>query len=228
MEFRKSNKQQAPKRPAPQRDDTSSDDDARPFKAPTKVTPSQPTALTHTRQFLFTKKTIIISIVVATITISTLATGLSFQHTANKPENKSGKIIDTLDYQTVLPDGKSITELGGWKRISPLDSEPVYAYADTIDNVPVSVSQQVLPKTLSSTNDDQIAELAKKFNATNKIDGGDTVVYIGSSAKGPQSAILTKKDLLILIKSQKKVSDKAWETYVKSLNTLGARFAPKY
>lgn len=120
-------------------------------------------------------------------------------------------------YQTVLPKDSSIKQLGGWKRISPPGNDPVFAYADQIDSVPISVSQQPLPTSFRSDTANQVAELAKKFNATNKIDAGHTAVYIGTSAKGPQSIIFTKNNLLILIRSQNKIADTSWARYAESL-----------
>lgn len=121
------------------------------------------------------------------------------------------------NYQTVLPKGDSINQLGGWKRISPPENDPVFAYADQIDNVPITVSQQPLPASFKNDIDTQVAELAKKFNATDKITAGDTTVYVGTSAKGPQSTIFTKNNLLILIRTQKKIADASWARYVESL-----------
>lgn len=117
------------------------------------------------------------------------------------------------EYQTVIPKGKNIADLGGWKRVSPPKASPVYAYSDTLDNVSISVSQQPLPPSFNGN----VAELAKKFNATDKVDANGTDVYIGTSAKGPQSTIFTKNGLLILIKSQKSIDDKAWAYYIESL-----------
>lgn len=137
-------------------------------------------------------------------------------------ENSSAstsKATDKPTYTTVVPNGKSVDELGGWKRVSPPKSEPVYAYADSIDGVSISVSQQPLPKSFETNPEVQVADLAKKFNATNKLAAGNIPVYIGTSAKGPQSVILTKNDVLILIKSQKKINDKSWAKYAESLNS---------
>lgn len=122
------------------------------------------------------------------------------------------------EFQTVLPGTKSISELGGWQRISPPQKDPVFAYTDTIGDIPISISQQPLPASFRDDPEAQVAEAAKKFSATTKIDAGATKVYVGTSAKGPQSALLTKNGLLILIKSQKKVDNAAWAEYVKSLN----------
>lgn len=120
-------------------------------------------------------------------------------------------------YQTVLPKGKTINELGGWKRVSPPNDQPVFAFTDAIDGVPVSVTEQPLPQSFKANADSQVAELAKKFNATDKIDASGTDVYVGTSAKGPQSVIFTSGDLLILIKSEKKVSNASWAKYAASL-----------
>jgi hypothetical protein len=119
------------------------------------------------------------------------------------------------EFRAVLPRNKSIDELGGWTRISPPNNEPVYAYTDKIGNTAITVSEQLLPDSFANTG---IADLAKQFNATNKLEGLTTEVYYGTSAKGPQSVIFAKNELLILIKSQAKISDEAWVVYIKSLN----------
>lgn len=134
-------------------------------------------------------------------------------------QNTADEIIENLEYQTVLPESKSITQLGGWKRVSPPDSEPVYAYSDKIGDTSISVSQQPLPESFKKDGiDSEVADLAKKFNATTTFDADTTTAYIGTSAKGPQSVIFTKNSLLILIKSQAKIDEPSWIRYVKSLN----------
>lgn len=183
--------------------------------------PSREAIISYIRQLRFTKKTIIISAVVIAI-IGLLALGLSInRYNTAKEADSSGnpnEVVQELEYQTILPDGKSISELGGWRRVSPSKSDPVFAYTDRIGEASINVSQQPLPKSFIGDTDDEVAELAKKFNATTKIDAGGITVYVGSSAKGPQSAIFTKNSLLILIKSQEKIDDASWSKYIKSLN----------
>lgn len=176
------------------------------------------TPVTRIRHLLLTKKAIVASIVVVAVVGSIAVNAVIKQRTdlENAKKNDPNALIENLEYQTVIPDGKSIGELGGWKRVSPAKSDPVFAYNDTLDGVAINVSQQPLPK--SFKGGDQIADLAKRFNATTKIDANGTTVYVGTSAKGPQSAILSKNDLLILIKSQNKIDDKSWAKYARSLN----------
>lgn len=187
---------------------------------PRQESTAKTTHISQIRQFLVTKKIIALSIGIVAL-ISSFAVDALIRHQSamdNSDTNTSNTLIENVEYQTLLPSDKSISELGGWKRISPEDKDPVFAYVDTIDGVSVSVSQQPLPQSFISHTDSQVAELAKKFNATTEIDAGGTKVYVGTSAKGPQSAILSKNSLLIMIKSQKKIDNKSWAKYAQSLN----------
>lgn len=123
------------------------------------------------------------------------------------------------DYPTLLPDGKTIADFGGWTRVSPPTSNPVFAYADSIGGIRVTVSQQPLPDSFKSGGDgSQLEELAKNFNATDTLQAGSTTIHIGTSAKGPQSIIFTKNDVLILMKAGARLPENALVAYVESLN----------
>lgn len=159
---------------------------------------------------MLNKKTVIIGLVVAVC----LVAGLLIFRSMNNDSNATSK---KPTYQTVLPQGKTIQELGGWKRVSPPEDQPVFAFTDAIDGVPISVTEQPLPQQFKNDIDSQVADLARKFNATHKIDASGTPVYIGTSVKGPQSVIFATKKLLILIKSEKKISDTSWVNYAISL-----------
>lgn len=169
------------------------------------------------------KTTVVIAGVITVVFAGYLISGLftdgtgeaiGSENTANAPK-----------YRTVLPDGKSAEELDGWQRVSPPGSAPVFAYEDSIGGVAISVSQQPMPDSLSGG---QVAELAKKFNATNELKAGGTTAYLGTSAKGPQSVIFAKADLLILIKSEENIGDKQWIAYINSLNNIYTRNVPKF
>lgn len=181
--------------------------------------PQQSTFLSRVRSALTTKTGIVLSIAAVAI-VGTLTTNAVISHLNDSKKTNTddtGHIVENIEYQTVLPEGKSITSLGGWKRVSPSDGDPVYAYVDTIGGVSVSVSQQPLPDTFKGSTDENVAKVAKKFNATNKLEAGNTTAYIGTSAKGPQSVIFSRNGLLILIKSQKQIDNKAWIGYIESL-----------
>lgn len=130
--------------------------------------------------------------------------------------------------KVILPENKTIEELGGWRRVSPPGNDPVFSYTDEIEGINVSVSQQPLPKSFKGDVPGKISELAKGYNATVKIEAGNTIAYIGTSAKGPQSVILTKNDLLILMKSEKQIADTAWADYIKKLYSPDFKNVPKF
>lgn len=185
----------------------------RPAPAPQRVGPT-PTVSKKSRFRRLTsdkKKVTTIGISVSVVILIGLFLTLVIAYNSNSVGSERPK------YQTALPQGKTIDQLGGWKRVSPPEATPVFAYADKIEDIPVTVSQQPLPGSLSANSEAQIASLAKSYNATKELDAEGTPLYVGTSAKGPQSAIMTKKGLLILIKSQKKISDEAWAAYAASL-----------
>ena len=121
------------------------------------------------------------------------------------------------NYKTLLPTGTTIKELGGWHRVSPPDRNPVFAYADTIGGVSVTVSQQPLPDSFKADVDGSVSKLAASYSAKDEVPAGDAKVFVGTSVKGPQSAIMVKQDVLVLIKSTSKISDKNWSDYAFSL-----------
>lgn len=171
--------------------------------------------MVRVKRDIFNKKSVVIATIVFVVVLAliiTLALGRANVHN-DSPIHPT----ESPTYQTVLPSNKSIGSLGGWQRVSPAGSAAVYAYADTITGVPVTVSEQPIPDSFKSDTSGQIAQLAQSYNATDTLDADGVKVYVGTSAKGPQSVILTKNNLLILIKSQQKISDSAWISYAKSL-----------
>jgi len=125
---------------------------------------------------------------------------------------------DTPKFKTILPAGKTIQSLGGWTRVSPSSADPVFAFVDYIGKSPINLSQQPLPDSFKTDTDQQVADLASDFNASEKITVGSINVYIGTSVKGPQSVIFAKNNLLILIKSSVKINNDKWAEYINNLN----------
>jgi hypothetical protein len=120
-------------------------------------------------------------------------------------------------FATLLPVGKTVRTLGGWAKVSPPGRDPAYAYVDMIGSVQIQVSEQPLPANFRADTAHQIEQLAQSFDATDKLMAGTVPVYVGTSAKGPQSVILAKHNLLILIKSAALVPDNKWVAYVNLL-----------
>lgn len=176
--------------------------------------PSKTTIISYVRARKFV-------VLVSALLVVTIAWALIYQYGLRGSSNNP-------DFQAVLPYGKTISRLGGWQRVSPPENDPVFAFADKVDGIPVIVSQQPLPEAFKGNVNNQVADLAKKFNATTELEAGDTTVYVGTSSKGPQSVITAKNGLLILIKSEKVVKDVAWTDYVRSLSDPRSNNLPKY
>ena len=160
------------------------------------------------------KKTIIIAGTAALVVVA-IITGASL-HFINTNKTDTSSVIPA--YKTILPQNKTIKTLGGWERVSPPGAAPVFAYADTINDISISVTEQPLPDSFKSKTSEKVAELAESYSATDELEATNTKVYIGTSAKGPQSVIFVKKNLLVLIKSQNRIDNKLWITYINSLN----------
>lgn len=124
----------------------------------------------------------------------------------------------TPEYDTVLPKGKTIKDYGGWTRVSPPNRDPVFAYADKIGAIPINVSQQPLPKDFADQPDQQVQQFAAGYAANKKLNVNGATAYIGTSAKGPQSVIIVKGELLILIKASAAIPDTEWQKYIQSLS----------
>ncbi len=157
--------------------------------------------------------------------IAIIGTGMYLSRLPTHPKTSNVNTDQTIqplargtpNYATLLPAGKSAADLGGWTRISPANRDPVYAFVDKIGTVQVTVSEQPLPTKLETDPATQVAQLAQNFSATDKFVAGTTTVYIGTSAQGPQSVILTKKNLLILIKSTHTLTNNQWAAYINTL-----------
>lgn len=198
-----------------------------PFSLFKRFKPKQPARSRAELRLRLIKQALATSIAAVVIIVAVYLLATSVSHQSSQPAvAESGG--NGPKYQTVLPDGKTLAKLGGWRRVSPPDDSPVYAFEDKIGDVGISVSQQPLPKSFQANPHDHVAKLAKRFNAADKLTAGDTTLYVGTSVKGPQSVILTKAGLLILIKSKQKVSDAKWIDYVSSLNNIYTRNVPKY
>lgn len=123
----------------------------------------------------------------------------------------------TPNFTPLIPKGKTIEQLGGWQKLTPPSGDAFYVFVDSIGGVSVNVSQQRLPGKFKGDITNKMTDLARAYNANVKLDIDGTKVYIGTSAKGPQSVLFIKNDVLVLIKSWATISDADWTAYIKSL-----------
>lgn len=120
------------------------------------------------------------------------------------------------NFDPVLPQGKTIKSLGGWQKLTSPNGDAFFVFVDTVNGVTINVSQQQLPGKFKGDITNKMTELSRAYNANTKLDADGVPVYVGTSAKGPQSVLFSKNGLLVLMKSWATIPDSAWIAYVKS------------
>ena len=153
------------------------------------------------------------------VAIAMIVAGLGFLGAGIYQVNsaKKDEASNVPNFKPVTPHGKSIDNLGGWQKVTTPNNDVFYAYVDTINGVTVNISQQQLPGKFKADVSNKMLEMARAYNANVKLDVDGIKVYIGTSAKGPQSVLLTKDGVLILMKSWSTIPDSDWTSYIKSL-----------
>ncbi|HSW66657.1 MAG TPA: hypothetical protein VLI54_05970 [Bacillota bacterium] len=122
------------------------------------------------------------------------------------------------EFTTILPANKTIEDLGGWGRVSPPSSDPVFAYSDQLGGVHIVVSEQQMPDSFSGSIDSHVRQVAKQFGSTKKIQSrGGITAYTGTASNGAGSVIFAKKQLLVLIRSTSLVNELSWGDYIDDL-----------
>lgn len=167
------------------------------------------------------RRRVIAVIIIAVLFVASISGYLVFEHNRAASSIPGSKITlpkGTPTYSTILPSGKSSTELGGWTRISPPTSNAVYAYVDKIGTVQISVSEQPLPDSFKNNIEIQVQQLAEAQGASEKITVGALTVHLGTYDKNTQRAIFSKNNLLILITSTGTITNNDWANYINSLN----------
>lgn len=187
------------------------------FKMPKFSKPNVDFASVSKKQRMYAGATLAVLVVVGILVINNKGSddGAAGQVSGEKAEVVQFDVKP--EFAVLSPDGAGVGNLGGFAKISPPDAPPVYTYKDEIVAVPVTVSQQQLPEILQDDRVTKLKELAEQFNAKDEIYVDDDVAYIGTSVKGPQSVVFVKGNILMLIASDTKISNKDWVEYLATL-----------
>lgn len=139
----------------------------------------------------------------------------------NKQQQSDDSSTAVLSDQTEKPNFDYSLPKGD---VSKLEKEPrfdakrqVVNYVDSIGGVEITVSQQPLPEGFKDNTEDKVKKLAEDFTANHVLATANPTAYLGTSAKGPQTVIFAKKDLLVFIQSTSKIDDHDWAEYITSL-----------
>lgn len=137
----------------------------------------------------------------------------------NKSKRPSSQVLAghsaTPAFDTVLPNDNVKDTSSGKVAYEP--SRGVASYTDDIAGTMVTVSQQALPEKFQKDPLGQLGKFAEDINAKDKLVLDEATAYSGLSAKGPQTTVLIKHDLLIFITADKKLPDDELKAYINSL-----------
>jgi len=133
----------------------------------------------------------------------------------NKPKTQAevlGQEAAKPDFDTVYPAGTTNATA-----IKYDPTKKVASYKDTINGTEITISEQPLPTGFAGDVAAKVANLAEQISATEKISATDTTAYAGLSAKGPQTVVFAKNDLLIFIIATEKIETLDWIRYIDSI-----------
>jgi hypothetical protein len=189
-------------------------------EAVAKKTHQQAKKLWQYKSFKFSVAGVFV-IIVALMTVNVLASNQSDDVVAVKP-GTSPLVKQDVDakvpyYDTLLPAGKTIEQLGGWTRSSPTDRNAGFVYVDYIRVNRLTINQQVLPEDFKVDTKVQMEAIAKSLSASEILTVEGLTVYIATSSKGPQTVIFNKNGLLVFLRSNVKLSNDDWIGYINSL-----------
>ncbi len=122
------------------------------------------------------------------------------------------------EFAVLVPKNKKIEDMGGFAKVSPANSAAAYAFIDQVKGVNIKVTQQKLPDTIKANPITELEKLAKNFNATKQLELDGNSVYSGKSAKGAQTLIFTKDDVLVFIAAESTVAEVDWVQYLTNLS----------
>lgn len=136
----------------------------------------------------------------------------------NKPTNSPTGVLSAKDikpdFAYSLP---KATKTGATVETRYDAKRKVVSFKDSIGGVEITVSQQPMPENLKKNTDEGVKKLAEGFSANDVLSTANPTAYLGTDAKGPQTVIFVKKDLLVFIFSVGSIDKHDWSEYITNL-----------
>jgi hypothetical protein len=118
-------------------------------------------------------------------------------------------------FNTLLPGDDAKQTTSG--QVAYDRDKKVASFTDTIDEIPLTVSQQALPERFKKDPATEISKFAADINANEKLQIGSLTAYSGVSEKGPQTVVFIKNDVLVFVTASKKLPTAQLIGYIDSL-----------
>jgi hypothetical protein len=138
------------------------------------------------------------------------------RHNPTKKGSVAGaQAAAVADYKTLAPDG-DVTNTTSQK-ITYDPKRKVSSFTDKINGYEVTVSMQPIPSNFKPAIGENVKKVAEQFAANTVLTVDNGAAYLGTSAKGPQSFVGYRGDLLVFMTSKQKIADAAWASYFNTL-----------
>jgi hypothetical protein len=125
--------------------------------------------------------------------------------------------LTTPTFVPVAPKNKPYLAQGKSQATAFDGKRDSYSFTDTLENVPLTVSEQPVPANFASASQ-AVTTIAKSLGATHTLQTHGLVAYEAKSDKSAtQTIILVNNDILIFIQSNFPHDDGTWEGYIDSL-----------
>lgn len=143
-----------------------------------------------------------------------LTFGLIISYNGSRSDVLSDNINPDIEYDTLESVNDSVESTRVYN-----DELGIYNFTETIDSVPITVTQQALPDDL--VNDEfGLEKLALSLTnkiSINQLETDKGLMYVATNEDNTQTAIFANETILMFITAEKVISSQSWIDYIKSL-----------
>lgn len=159
------------------------------------------------------KRNKLIFLIILTLAII-ISAGLVLKAALNR-SHQSKSFVNTMlaspNFHVLKPaDNPTVT-------LAPLKGDHAFSFDDKIAGIAVTVNQQPLPSDFKANPAQALADFAKTLQTTTKFGAGSVTAYTGKTARGEQTTVFVKNDLLLFITSKQSLSNDQLANYINLL-----------
>lgn len=168
-----------------------------------------------------------------------LAAGIYLSHDGaedDQPENVAGVqdsvgqngripdvvVLDDPGFDPVFPVGMTADDFERKMTKKSPSGDPIFDYEDSLNGVPIQVTQQMLPEPLSASPSTGLEEIAGTYQLSTLTVTPDKeyrIFYGISGRDGVQSLVtlIEEQNILVFIRSPQPLAESLWHEYINSL-----------
>lgn len=153
---------------------------------------------------------------IVVVVVGVIATQI---HSSKGNESGQTGVLGAKDerpnFDYLLPNGKVSDTTGNTGSFNK-ESKTV-SYADSIGGVKIVIHQTPLADELKNDTEAKVKEIAEKNAFSKTLATANPTAYLGTSARGQQTVMFSKKSLLVFIQSEEGIDEHDWAEYITNL-----------